>query len=354
MFEDRTYENILVEMLAMAPSGIDTRQGSIYYDAVAPYAFKQAKFYSDLKLVFELIYIDTATGEYLDKKANEHGIYRLAAKACKRVFSYTGVIPSTGERFFANSIYFVLKIDEAGALYVEAEIAGEEPNYITTGEKLIPLNNIDGLLSSTLGDVLDPGTAIESDYDLRQRLREKISGPAENGNKHHYKVWCEEIAGIGRARIFPLWNGPNTVKGVLVDTQGLPASSLVVDEVQEYIDPGSLGLGEGVANLGAHFTAVAATPITINISYTAVLKAGSTVEDAQTQTQTALGEYLKDLALNTPEGEDIVIRVTSIGAIIYSLESILDYSNLTLNEATANIPIDIESVAVLGTVTVNV
>lgn len=354
MFEDRTYENILAEMLAMAPVGIDTRQGSIYYDTVAPYAFKQSKFYDDLKLVFELIYIDTATGEYLDKKANEHGIYRIAAKACKREFSYTGVIPSTGERFFADSLYFILKMDDEGTLYVESEAAGEEANYITNGTKLVPLNNIDGLLSSAIGNVLDPGTAIESDDDLRQRLREKISGPAENGNKHHYKSWCEEIAGIGRARIFPLWNGANTVKGVLVDTQGLPASELVVAEVQEYIDPGSLGLGEGVANLGAHFTAVAATPITINISYTAVLKAGSTVEDAQGQTQTALEEYLKNIALNTPEGEDIVIRLTSIGAIIYSLDSILDYSNLTLNEGTANIPIDIESVAILGTVTINV
>lgn len=35
LFADRTYEAILAEMLAQAPAGVDTRQGSIYFDAVA-------------------------------------------------------------------------------------------------------------------------------------------------------------------------------------------------------------------------------------------------------------------------------------------------------------------------------
>ena len=46
-FEDRTFDNILAEMLAMAPDGVDTRQGSIYYDAIAACALKLANFYID-------------------------------------------------------------------------------------------------------------------------------------------------------------------------------------------------------------------------------------------------------------------------------------------------------------------
>ena len=354
MFEDRTYKNILAEMLAMAPAGIDTRQGSIFYDSVAPQAFKLSKFYQDLNMVFELIYIDSATNEYLDKKASEHGVFRSAAKACKRHFAYIGTTPSSGERFFADGTYFVLKLDGVGALYVEAEEPGEKANNISTGERLVPLNNILGLDEATLGDIIEPGTEQESDDNLRRRIREKIAGPAENGNKQHYKTWSEKVAGVGRARVFPLWNGPNTVKGVLIDTEGQPASAAVVADVQDYIDPGSLGLGEGVANLGAHFTAAAANPIVINVSYTAVLKAGATVETAQEQTETALTQYLKDIALNTPEGEDIIIRWTNVGALINGLDAILDYSNLTINGGTANIPVDIESVAVPGVVTVSV
>ena len=35
MFEDYTYERLLEDVLANAPEGIDTRQGSIFYDAVS-------------------------------------------------------------------------------------------------------------------------------------------------------------------------------------------------------------------------------------------------------------------------------------------------------------------------------
>jgi uncharacterized phage protein gp47/JayE len=352
LFEDRTYENILQEFLDMAPPDIDTRQGSVYYDAVAPAAFKLAKFYADLQMTFELVFIDSTEGEFLTEKAKEHGVERLPAKPAKRRVTFEGVIPNTGERFFAEQQYFVLKNDDEIGLYVEAEEPGESANNIPIGTKLVPLNNIFGLTSSTLGEVIEPGTEEESDDDLKRRLREKIAGPAENGNKQHYKTWCEEVVGVGRARIFPLWDGPNTVKGVLVDTQGLPASQTVVDSVQEYVDPGAQGLGEGVANLGAKFTAVAANTYNIDIYFQAVAKQGATLDDVKNEAIEAFTEYFKDITLNTPEGEDMIIRVSAIGNIIYELASVLDYSNLTINGGTANIQIDIESVPVLGVVTV--
>ena len=43
MFEAKTYEAVLADILSRAPDGIDLRQGSIFYDAVAGIAFKIAK-----------------------------------------------------------------------------------------------------------------------------------------------------------------------------------------------------------------------------------------------------------------------------------------------------------------------
>ena len=138
------------------------------------------------------------------------------------------------------------------------------------------MNNIEGLISATFGAIYENGSDAEGDEALRNRVIEKIAGPAENGNKQHYKTWCESIDGVGRARIFPLWLGENTVKAVLIDTTGKPCGEAKVQEVQEYIDPADKGmtatvngktytigdgLGNGVANIGAHFTAVAATRV---------------------------------------------------------------------------------------------
>ena len=55
MFEDYTYERLLEDVLNNAPEDIDTRQGSIFYDAVSGPLLKIAKLYTDLDLVVEMV-----------------------------------------------------------------------------------------------------------------------------------------------------------------------------------------------------------------------------------------------------------------------------------------------------------
>ena len=54
MFEGYTYERLLNEVLNNAPEGIDTRQGSIFFDAVSGVLLKVAKLYTDLDVVSEM------------------------------------------------------------------------------------------------------------------------------------------------------------------------------------------------------------------------------------------------------------------------------------------------------------
>ena len=74
MFEDYTYERLLEDVLANAPEGIDTRQGSIFYDAVSGVLIKVAKLYADPDLVVELSRLTTTTGAVLDAQAGEYGL----------------------------------------------------------------------------------------------------------------------------------------------------------------------------------------------------------------------------------------------------------------------------------------
>lgn len=368
MFESKTYEAIMEEVITNAPEGIDTRQGSIFYDAVSGVAMEIAKLYTDLDLVFTLTQVDTATGEYLDIKASEYGITRHTATPAKYSVTFTGTTPSTGERFFTDGEYFVLGKTDSDVYYLEAETAGTANNGVANGTPAIPVNNISGLESSTFGTIIEYGTDEEDDDSLRRRVQEKIGGPAENGNCQHYKSWCESFDGVGKARIFPLWNGPNTVKAVLISPLGLTCSSELIAEVQEYVDPADNGytttvdgvtytvgdgLGEGVANLGAHFTAASAAATPINAEFTVVLTSGSTATDAKTQFETAFTAYLKNLVLNTDAPSDVVVRPSQVGAIIIGLDAVQDYSGLTLNGSTDNIAPGDNFIPVMGTVTVN-
>lgn len=374
MFEDYTAEALLEDVLSKAPDGIDTRAGSIFYDAISGIVEQIAKMYTDLDQVFNYVFISTTSGEYLDMKASEYGMTRNAATAAKYYLVYEGTAPDTGARFFHGDtgLYFTVaevETDDGTVHILVAKETGTSGNNIAEGDLAVPVNTITGLTSSTFGAVYEYGSDDEDDDSLRTRIQEKIAGPAENGNKQHYKTWCESIDGVGLARITPLWNGPNTVKGALISPLGLPCSDSIVAEVQEYIDPATLGqttevdgktyvvgdgLGEGVANLGAHFTAVAADSIGITVEFTAILSSeGSTTSAAEEVTE-ALTEYFKELVMETETASDITVRLTSVGAIIAGVDSVLDYSDLTLNGGTDNISPGDDGVPVVSEVIVNV
>ncbi len=369
MFDEYSYELLLQEVLDNAPAGIDTRPGSIFYDAVSGILIKVAKLYSDLDLVFTLTQIDTASGEYLDIKSSEYGIVRHSATKAKYSVTFEGSTPNVGERFFTNGEYFMLKESDDSILYLEAETPGTSGNNIFSGIPAVPVNNIQGLVSATFGTIIEYGADDETDESLRQRLREKIASPTENGNKQHYKTWCESFEGVGRARIIPLWNGPNTVKAILINPLGLPCSDSVVESLQEYIDPATRGytavvdgktyvvgdgLGEGVANLGAHFTAAAAEETRIDISFNAELKSETAIDSAIEETTEAIRNYFKNIVMGTNDTDDILIRLSAIGALISGLPAILDYSELKINGNTENIYPGEDNVPVVGEVTINV
>lgn len=358
MFEEMTYEKLLQTCMERAPEGIDTRKGSIFYDACADKCLLLAEVYADLDTVSETCHIDSAVGNDLDSFGADHGVTRLPAACmrCRGVF--VGAIPPTESRFFADGIFFVLKdnLDElypddetllaGGNLYLEAEIAGTEANAISEGDTLTPYNDIEGLESAAIGEIIVSGSDIEEDESYRERIQNKVSGPAENGNKYHYKSWCEECQGVGKARIFTLakiaddtitWHTPNWVTGVLLKDNGRAVEDATVGIVQEYIDPDMEGLGEGVANVGAHFMAVKAKEVALGISIAVELSDTSyTLTDAKANILLLVTEYLKDLALadvsfNDGVADNITIRIKQIGSKISSAETIADYDNLQIN-----------------------
>ena len=196
----KSYEDILKEVLNNAPPGIDTRQGSIYYDSIAGICLTIARLYTDIETQGRLVTIVRAVGEELTVKAAEYGIVRHPAAPAKYHFSYEGEKPSVGERFYNDGSYFVLAYSDDGYYYLQAEAAGATP-LISSGTAAIPVNEIAGMTAATFGELIESGTEEEDDDSLRTRVQEKIAGPAENGNKQHYKSWCESIDGIGHARI---------------------------------------------------------------------------------------------------------------------------------------------------------
>lgn len=331
--------------------GVDTNQGSVYRDAADGHILRAAKFFSDLNQVSDIISIHTCTGAVLDERLTERGMKRNPSADTAAVYyaEFVGAEPEVGDLMSCDDHFFVVeRLNDRWA--VRSEETGTEMNFLVPGLPLIPEIDVDYLISATLRELAIPATDMEDDDSARKRFLEKIAGPSENGNKTQVKAWCEEITGVGLARIIPLWAGENTVLGIIVATDGCVPSDEVIEEVQNYIDPGSNGFGEGVATIGQRFTAKAAEAVTVQIDVQIEKRASGSYSEIKDTLSKTLKEYFRELALNSED--KAIVRYTSIGAKIAQIDGVIDYEQLTLNGERENIICTIYQVPVLGEVTI--
>lgn len=344
MFENRAFEVIRDEMLDEVSNDVDKRPGAIIYDAVAPTALKLANMYSDLDVFLSLVFADTADGDYLTRRAAEYGVFRhLATRSIREgIFKDSNDlfmdIP-IGSRFsFENLIFEAIEKIQSGKYKLRAIEPGSEGN-IGVGI-LIPIEPIDGLGTAELSEVITPGTDEESDESLYSRYQIRVQKQATSGNVYHYEQWALSVPGVGGVKVIPTWDGPGTVKVVLLSTDKTPASQSIVDDTYNFI--------ENERPIGAEVTAVAATALQVNVSAKITLASGYSLEEAESQFADALKEYLKNKAF-----EDELLRYTQIANLLLDVPPIIDYEDLLVNGSVANIEPDSVEVGVLGTVTFN-
>lgn len=353
MFEEMTFENILKRMLDRIPNSMDKRQGSIIYDALAPAAVELTQAYITLDYIYSKLDANNLHDEELELFVNQRtGIERKkATKAIRKgIFSKTDSSPLNvpiGSRFTGEDLYYkVTKKIADGEFEVECEESGESGNaYIGT---LIPVAYINGLGKAELVDMLTPGYEAESDESLLERYYERIRTPATSGNKYHYLNWAKEVPGVGDARVISLWAGDNTVKVVIIDSNKQPADQGLVDMVQKYIDPESMGLGEGQAPIGAFCTVASATPKEINVSVFVSKEAEYSIEQVKSNIEEGIANYFKSIAFKKN-----MVSYAQVGSIILDSDGVLDYRDLRMNDGIENISIGNEEVAIIGQVVID-
>ena len=225
---------------------------------------------------------------------------------------------------------------------MKAVLAGAGSNVPVGSITKMPIT-IQGITSCVNEASTEGGYEAESDKDLLLRYYEKLREPATSGNIYHYKRWAKEVEGVGAAYVFPLWAGDNTVKVVIIDLERQPASTELVEKVQNYIDPNRTGTGEGQAPIGAYCTVESAKPKIINVSVMLHTSKYANLEVVKKEMKTKITNYLKQIAF-----EQDYASFAQIGANILSVENVLDYENLTLNGLTQNITCQKEEVMLLG------
>ncbi|QOX63663.1 baseplate J/gp47 family protein [Anoxybacterium hadale] len=336
MFEAMTYDKILSEMLGSVTSDVDKREGSIVYDALAPCAYKLAEIYSNLSNYTDLFYLDTTVNDYLDKKAADYGKTRKGATYAVRKVETTAAVDLGTRWGLEDTTYKIVEFLSENVYRGICEQSGEIGNqYRGTLENI---SNVSGV-TAVLSDIITSGTETESDEDFRSRLKSYIINPSQNGNAAQYLEWASDYDGIGAAKVFPLWNGGNTVKIAITNRERRPAEPSLVVSFQEYLDPKSEGLGNGVAPIGSKVTVTGGTQKNILVAANVTLNEGYSEASG---TLDAITKYLASVTFSKNS-----VSYMRIGSVILDCESIAELNNLTINSGTSDIALNQDEIPVL-------
>lgn len=347
MYTARTQEEILAEMLAESTLPSSKIEGTFEYDVLASNAVEFNKVEVELAEMHRSAFGVTAWDEYLDMKAEGHGVVRR--EAVKAIGSVTvqgnGTVEQGSYFQTANGTRFValetVIVDGSAEINIEAVDAGQSGNVAAGAINTIPIN-IPGIKSVTNLAATHDGYDREDDETYRARYLKHVRLPAVSGNPYQYEEWAMEVEGVGAARCIRAWKGPNSVKLIIVDSNMETASNYLIQQVFDHI--------QEKRAIGAMLTVVSAKPKPINIS----AKVIGTLNSADFYQ--GIATYFKKLTNKILSGgvksrKIYYVSYAQISSIIIVEGEADDHLGLRINGGIDNITLADEELPVLGTVT---
>ena len=362
-FEMQTSLEVLNRLKADYESGENAKsavEGTFAFDTLSANAQEFEKSYAEMSLLREASFVQDSWGEYLTAKAAEHGVIRKDATSATVVLTITGTEGTVVRKgsLFATVDGINFETDEAvvigdgktATVRATAQNPGDSGNVFAGTINNIPVS-IQGVTGVTNEAAAYDGYDEEKDEALRERTLYKVRMPATSGNTYHYVEWAMEVPGVGAARCIRLWDGPGTVKVIIVDSNKDSPSEELVQSVYDHI------MEE--APIGATLTVSAPVALPVTISFD-VLNGAADAEAVKT----CIEEYFKDKVFNMgdisqmatyPDGK-IYVSYAQIGRLIldnFETTGVKDYGNLLVNGAASNIVVGAEEMPVVDEVIIN-
>lgn len=350
IIKDLTFETIVSRMKADLKNPPNKVEGSFASDNIQAVAKELLKYYDYVDFLQDQHYAETAQGEYLDKKAKEVGVFRKEPTKANGFATFEGtpgVMIPAGFRVHSDSYTYITKeigyIEDSGqvVLPIEAEKAGKESN-IPAGSIYKFDSGVGGLRKVHNDKAIENGTDLEDDDALRERTLLRMRYPGTSGNQYHYMHWAMEVEGVGRVRVFPVWDGPGTVKVSILDSNQRVANNDLIKKVKHHIDNDGDRMGEALAPIGALLTVSTAKTKNLNIQGKVLLDAGSRIrrEDLAETLKVRLQEFI-DQSLSYKTNRLTVAKVIDI---LYNIEGVMDITELTVNGANDSIALDVDEI----------
>ena len=357
MFEDKTYESLLTAALNDIGDGVQKGEGYLVFNALSALAYELEKLYTQLDYVVNQGHADTADMDSLILIAADRGLIRKKATHAKVRINTNCEVP-IGSRFSLKSCHYaiesLLSHDESSGAYsymAACEETGSTANSIS-GE-LTAIDYIEGLESAAITEILIEGEDDETRDELYKRYLESFTVSAFGGNIAQYKQRIKEIDGVGGCKIYPVWNGPGTVKAVVISSGFGECSETLIEQIKEAAVPSEGGTGYGFAPIDHTITVESVKAVKINVDTSLTFKAGitwNTVRDAVTD---KIKSYLSGIASAWEDGDEKtepVVYVSRLEAAVLDIDGIQDIQYTKLNDKAENMTLSWDEIPVIGEV----
>lgn len=349
MYEANTYDAILERMLEQIPDSIDKREGSIIFDALAPVAVELAQTYIEMDAILNEAFADTASREYLIKRAAERGLAPSAATytVAKGEFN---IDIAVGDRFSCGDYnYAASEKISTGIWKLICETPGSTPNG-NLG-MLIPIDYIDGLTTAALTEILIPGEDEEETEDFRSRYFATLSTKSFGGNKADYIEKINAVSGVGGVKVYPVWNGGGTVKLVIINSDYGKATTTLIDTVQTMVDPTiNKAGGDGLAPIGHIVTVETVTEAKVNLTFNITYQEGYSFHEVESYITGVIDNYFLELCKTWDNNESLIIRISQLESRLLNVTGVVDVTGTTINGEASNLVLSADAIPVRGTV----
>lgn len=333
-------------------------EGSFASDNIQAVAKEVAKYYAYIDWLIDMHFADTATGEFLDRRAQEVGIFRRKKTRSTGFVRFTGkpdsFIPAGLKVYAGEKSFFTLKPVYIGPNgFVDVEVASdlEGSGSNVDSHDINGFQAQKGVDSVTNAKPISGGSDIEDDESLRERTLLRMRYPGTSGNQWHYLHWAREVDGVGRVKVFPLWEGPGTVKVSILDFNQKPATKELIQKVQYHIDHEGERRGEALAPIGALLTVSTAKEVVLNV------KARVDLELGTNKTKSMIGKELKEnlQAYLDSSVSYLKSRLTVAKAIdiLYAIGGVLDIVEMSINGNKDSLALKDEEIFTIGDVTIS-
>lgn len=347
-FIDNNSENeIHQRMMSHLPKDIDDMIGGFPYDFTKPAAIELSEFINyHMVRALMIAFPQFAWDEWLDLHGRQVHLTRHEAKCASGFVEVAGI---AGTIIPSGTVFCTPATNDSPAL----EYLSNEDNIIgSNGTVTIPVTAITSgtmsnvaanticmmakpdknILSVTNKEPITGGTQRESNNDYYDRIAaEYDSSMTYLGNDSDYIRWAKE-AGAGDCIVVSAYDGPGTVKLVLIDRNGEPAKDTLIQEVYHYIVSPDDRAKRLLPTACAKLVCVAAT--TVNIHY---ICTGLSIDETTTIEQVKKDFKEAVMKIYDKAKNDSILRYNDVRPLISAINGVKDFDTFMMNNNIVNI-----------------